>query len=142
MHQAVGQLVGQATHHGLGILTLGQALQRLGLGLVTQPLPLGTHVADHLAGPAHPAFLVPVGHAVLDQRLGLVRRHLAVTPVFLDDLMQVIDGIKEDVAEFADLRLDVPRYGDIDHEHRAVAATLERSLDHALAEDRQGRRGG
>ena len=36
-----------------------------------------------------------------------------------------------------DLGLDVARHGQVDHEHRAVAARLQRALDGAQADDRQ-----
>jgi len=59
-----------------------------------------------------------------------------------DHLLQVVDAIEEDVVEIAHFGLDIPRHGDVDHEHRSMAAHLERPFDHALAEDRQLTGGG
>ena len=51
--------------------------------------------------------------------------------------MQVIDGIEVDVIQLADLRLDIARHGDVDHEDRLVLALFQRTLHRALAEDGQ-----
>ena len=59
----------------------------------------------------------------------------------LHDCAEVVDGVQEHVVELADFRLDVARHGQVDHEHRPVAARLDRALDHAQADDRQRRRG-
>jgi hypothetical protein len=78
-------------------------------------------------------------HAGVDDLLGLDHRLLARFHAGLDDLGEVVDRIQEDVVEFGDLGLDVARHGQIDHHHRPVAARLDRALDHAQADDRQGR---
>ncbi len=56
--------------------------------------------------------------------------------------MQVVDGVEIDIVQLADLRLDVPRHGDVNHKHRLVLAPLQRLLYRALAEDRQLTGGG
>ena len=53
------------------------------------------------------------------------------------DLAQVVHRVEEDVVELADLALDVARHREIEHQHRAVLARLQRALDQALADDRQ-----
>ncbi len=60
-----------------------------------------------------------------------------MSAVLFDNLLKVIDGIQEDIAQLAHLGLDVARDGNVDHEDRTVAAFLQRPLDHALAQDRQ-----
>src|SRR5690606_23903793 len=77
-----------------------------------------------------------------DQFFGSLRRALAALEVFLDDLVQVIDGIEVDIVQLAYLRFDIAWYGDIDHEDRLVSALLQRALHRALAEDRQLAGGG
>ena len=72
-----------------------------------------------------------------DDDLGLDHRSLARIQAALDDLGEVVHGVQEDVVQFADFGFDVARHGQVDHEHRAVPARLERALDHAQADDRQ-----
>ena len=67
-----------------------------------------------------------------------VGRRQPLLEVFLDDLGEVVDRVQKDVRQFGDFRLDVPGYGDIDHEYGPVAPVSERSFDGALAHYRQG----
>ena len=60
---------------------------------------------------------------------------------FARDLAEIVHGIEKDVVERADFRFDVARHREIEHEHRAVLARLQRAFDESLADERQ-RRGG
>jgi hypothetical protein len=77
----------------------------------------------------------------VDDRLGLLDRRAARVEVGADDAGQVVDGVEEHVVELGDLRLDVARHREVDHEHRPPAARAQRALDQSLAEDRQRGRG-
>ena len=99
-------------------------------------------VLDHIGGVerAHPRHeLVGVEG---DDLLGLQRRRLARAQALVDHPLEVVDGVEIDVAQGADLRLDVPRDGDVHHEHGPVLALLERPLHRALAQHRQRAGGG
>jgi hypothetical protein len=61
--------------------------------------------------------------------------------VLLHDVLQVVDGVEINVVELGDFGLDIARYREIDQEHRAVLAILQRAFDRALAQDRQLARG-
>ncbi len=53
----------------------------------------------------------------------------------VDDILKVIDRVKIDIGEFADLGLDVARDRDVHHEDRAMLALLERPFHGAFAQD-------
>ena len=72
-----------------------------------------------------------------DQRLGFGNRLDAYLQVVLHDVGEVVDAVQEHVVELGRLRLDVARHGEIDDEHRRMAARLDRALEHAFAQDRQ-----
>lgn len=74
--------------------------------------------------------------------LGLHRRLLPLGHIALNNGMQIIHAVQIGVGQIADLRLNVARNGDIDQQHRPVAARLQRALDHSFTDDRQraGRR--
>ncbi len=55
---------------------------------------------------------------------------------------QVVDRVEVDVLEFADARIDVARYGEVEHEHRPVPALVERSPDLVEANHESRARGG
>ena len=80
-----------------------------------------------------------IGDVVLDDHLGLRHGVLAHVEAFARDLAEIVDGIEEHVVERADLRFDVARHGEIEHQHRAVLARLERAFDEAFADERQRR---
>jgi hypothetical protein len=42
---------------------------------------------------------------------------------------EVVDRVEIDVVEARDLGLDVARHREVDHEHRPMAARLQRALD-------------
>ena len=63
------------------------------------------------------------------------------SPADLHQRRQVVDGVEVDVGQARDLGLDVARHRQVDHEHRPVAARLQRALDRAQADDRQRARG-
>ena len=52
-------------------------------------------------------------------------------------MREIIDGIEENIVELADLKLNVTRHGQIDHEDRSVSARLDRPLDQPQSDDRQ-----
>ncbi len=62
---------------------------------------------------------------------------LARAAIVVDHLLQVIDAVEIDVGELRDLRLDVARHRDVDHEDRLVPALAHSLLHGALAEYRQ-----
>ena len=53
----------------------------------------------------------------------------------VDHFLQVVDVVEEDVVELVDRRLDVARHGDVDQEHRLVAARGDDALHLVLVQD-------
>ena len=62
--------------------------------------------------------------------------------VVVHDGLQVVDGEQVHVLEFGDVRVDVARHRDIDHEHRPALACAQRVGRHLARDDRGRRRGG
>ena len=60
----------------------------------------------------------------------------------ITEICEIVDGVEEDVVELPHLRLDVPGYGDIHHEHGTAAPRLQGAFHHALAQDGQVCSGG
>src|SRR6266446_4037058 len=58
----------------------------------------------------------------IDDRLSLIRFLLAIRDVGTDRLLQIVDVVDENAVELVHLRIDVARDGDVNKEHRAVAA--------------------
>ena len=86
------------------------------------------------------ALVEPVGkalHAGVDDGLGLLDGGLALLAGGLHQRRQVVHRVEVDVGQARDLGLDVARHRQVDHEHRAVPARLQRALDRAQADDRQ-----
>ena len=142
MDQAVGELTRQILHNFLGIAALLQRGQRLRRQLLTDLLRLRTVLTNGLAG----ALRAQPGHKfaglLLDDRFRLHRRGLTLRQVMLNDVLQIVDAVEVSVSQFADLRFDVARDGDIHQQHRLVTPRLERALHHAFADDRQRTSGG
>ena len=59
----------------------------------------------------------------------MLRGLLPVLQVFLDDLAEVVHGIKINIQQVGDGRVYITRYGDIDNKHRLVAALGEGCRD-------------
>ena len=74
-------------------------------------------------------------HFFGDQRLGVVRLFHALAQVGVDDFLQIVDVVEEDVVEVVDGGLDIARHGDIDQEHRLVAAGGDDALHLVLVQD-------
>ena len=137
VQQLVGQATGELGEDVLGTASIGQ--QALGLAqlVVADPfgmLPIGLEHID--CGQFTQALHEIVG-AGRNQFLGSLGGSLTTLEILCDHFVQVVDGIQIHVIQLADLGLDVPRHGDIDHEHRLVLAPFKRLFDRALAEDRQ-----
>ncbi len=131
----------EAAQHLFRVAALFQLRQGPLQLLVGQLGALAPVVTQHPHGPLFAAAAVVAANRLVDQGAGLLGGFLAGAHVFLDRLLEVIHGVQIDVVQFADFRLDVAGHGDIHHEHRPVAAALERPLHGALAQHRQ-RRGG
>ena len=74
-------------------------------------------------------------HFLGDQRLGVVGLFHALAQVGVDHFLQVVDIVEEDVVEVVDGGLDIARHGDIDEEHRLVAAGGDDALHLVLVQD-------
>ena len=74
-------------------------------------------------------------HLFGDQRLGVVRFLHALAQVGVDHFLQIVDVVEEDVVEVVDRGLDIARHGDIDEEHRLVAAGGDDALHLVLVQD-------
>ena len=82
-------------------------------------------------------FYDPVGNCVEIGGRDDVRGLEAPTLSGIFEVVFEVESLPEAEAFYTDLGFDVARHGDVDHEHGAVAALLERVLDGALAEDGQ-----
>lgn len=142
MQQFVGQATGELDESLLCTApivqqTLGLAQLIVADALCVLPVGLEHINCGQLAQALH-----EVLGAGRNQFLGGLGRALATLEVLRNHLMQIVDRVQIDVVQLADLRLDVPRHGDIDHEHRLVFAPLQCLLDRTLAENRQLAGGG
>ena len=119
----------------------GQLAPRLGEQRVARGLGLAAQLADRGRGvphleARHERVDVGVDDAPRRGGLGLARLH-----VLVHDLPQVVDRVEVDVLERADRGVDVARHGEVEHEHRPVAALLERA-PHVVEPDHEaGARG-
>ena len=115
MNQLVGQRARQARHHLCGRLAAVESAQgpvELALAQALSHAAIGFHIVDN----GQRARLLEIQtHTFLDDDICLARLAVAAAQVFVDDLAQVIDAVKIDIAEFADLRFDVARHGNIHH---------------------------
>ena len=75
-----------------------------------------------------------VDYVRINDRLSLRDRTLARVQPFLDDLGEVIDGIKKHVIELGHFGLHIARDSKVHHEDGAVLANFDGTLQHALAE--------
>ena len=133
MQQLVGQAPGELGEDVLGAGAIGK--QTLGLAqlIVANPLGMLAVGLEHI----HCGQLAQALHEILgpggDQLLGGLGSTLTALEVFRDHLVQVVDGVEIDIIQLADLWLpDVPRHGDIDHEHRLVRAASAPAPPHPL----------
>ena len=122
MQVFLGQAVGQLLQHGLGRFAARQhAARALQLG--------GAHILGGLVQVAddghHFAGLHPVHEALdagFDDGLGLHHGGAARVGAGLHQAAQVVHRIQVDVVQAADFGFDIARHGQVDHDHRAVAA--------------------
>ncbi len=124
---AVEQLLGDAVEHLLDLLAvLGRAVGELG----EDPLELlPADVVEVLlqGGDERPDIFarLAVGvlnHGRLDNLVAPGDGILPLGQVGLGHRLQVVDVVEEDAVVAADLRVDVPRQGDVDQQDRPVAA--------------------
>mmetsp|Transcript_53732 Transcript_53732/g.126531 ORF Transcript_53732/g.126531 Transcript_53732/m.126531 type:complete len:410 (-) Transcript_53732:254-1483(-) len=137
MHQLARQRHGQAVHHGVHILAPGQRPAGLGeLGL-TPGLGLALQGLDqrHAAPLVQP--LRKALYAGADDGFGMRHRGLAAFAIGLHLAGEVVHGVEVDVLQAGHLGLDVARHGQVQHQHRAALAGLERALHGAQADQRQ-----
>ena len=131
----------ESRQHLFGVATGGQLAARL----VQQQVALVERAVaqrlQRLAGgvQVEPA-LERLGLAV-DDALGLGQRLGALAVAVLGDLAQVVDGVEIGVAQPADVRLDVAGHGQVEHEHRLLAASAQRG-PHRVAGHQRHRAGG
>ena len=88
----------------------------------------------------HAARIEPVHevqHARVDDGFGLRHGGLPQRVAFAHDGAQVVHGVEEYVGQTRDFGFDVTRHGQVDHEHRAVAALLDGALHGSQADDGQ-----
>src|SRR5690606_33241406 len=78
----------------------------------------------------------------VDDRLGRVRGLAPALAVVLDRALQVVDGVEERVLERGHVRLDVARHGQVDQQHRPVAARGQGGGDLRPRQDRRAAGGG
>ncbi len=142
MQQFVGQATGELDENLLGAAPIGQQTLSLAQLVVANALGVLPVRLEHINCGQLAQALHEVLGASRDQLLGGLGRALATLEVLRNHLMQIVDRVQIDVVQLADLRFDVPRHGDIDHEHRLVLASLQRLFDGALAENRQLAGGG
>jgi hypothetical protein len=104
--------------------------------------PLARGLRVELADQGHRAALAQPVHEALDagvdDDLGLRHRRLPAGLALLHHGGEVVDGVEVHVLQGLDLGLDVARYRQVDHEHRAVPALAQGALDRAQADQRQG----
>ncbi len=81
-------------------------------------------------------------HLQLDDRLGLLGGFAARAPVLIDHLFQIIDRIQKYVVEPRHGGFDVARHRKVEQEHRALAALLQGSAHHVVAQYRVAAGGG
>src|SRR5690242_18440903 len=137
MQEFVGEPIAEGFEYLVRILAFGEeffgALQLMApalFSLFAQRPNRGNNLARF--EPVH-----EVDDIRIDNGLRLGNRPLTRIQPFLDDLGQIIDRIKKDVIEFRNLRLYVPRHGQIDHEDGAMLANLDGAFQHALAQYRK-----
>jgi len=68
------------------------------------------------------------------------RRRARALAVFVDQLLQIVDGKQIHVAQICDRRVDVSRHGEVDHQDGAMPPRADGSSDRALGDQRQGAR--
>ena len=132
---------GKLLQHRVRRLACRELASRLGEQRVARSLCLPAQLADRRRGVPHLEARHERGDVGVDDAprrggLGLARLH-----VLVDDLPQVVDRIKVGVLEGGDRRVDVARHGEVEHEHRPVAALLERALHVGEADHEPGTRG-
>ena len=96
-----------------------------------------------MAGPASCArdFGQESRHFLRDDLARLARCQFALLPIFVDQLLQVIDRKEIDILQIGDRRLDIARHRHIDHENRPPAPGAKRGLHRVLGHQRRGARG-
>ena len=133
---------GQEVEGDFGSLAALECPQGARQGFFANAIGLVTELADGVcrALNAQPAEkMVDFG---INDFFGLLGRFLAGFDAFLDGVAKVVHGVEIDVAQLFDLRFDVPRDGQVDHEHGFVLARLDGAFHAAFAEDGQRAAGG
>ena len=134
LRQAMGQLL----KHGLGRFAPRQQLAgafQFGGADVLGGLVQVADDGNHFAGlhPVHEAL-----DAGFDDGLGLHHGGAARVRAGLHQAAEVVHRIQIHVVQAADFGFDVARDGQVDHDHRTVAAQARGPLHHPQAEDGQG----
>jgi hypothetical protein len=108
-----------------GIQALQRSIRQIRLepvGLLANPLQCAPG-ADSIQ-PAH-----KTANGLIDIRQGQLCGVGALLHVLVDDLLEIVDRVQVHVLEPGDRGFDIAGYGDIDQEHRAVAAPAQGRLD-------------
>ncbi len=80
-------------------------------------------------------------HFLTDQGPRAVRGHFTRLSIFIDQLLQVVDGKEVDVLQVRNRRIDIPRDRQIDHENRPAAPRPDGGGGRILVDEGHGARG-
>ena len=74
-------------------------------------------------------------HGFVHDALAFYGGPLAVFDVLLDNPLEIVDVVDVDIVQAVDVRIDVPRYGDIDEKQRPVAPAAHGAPDLVPTDD-------
>ena len=141
MHQLVGKAVRERLEHCFWIVASSEHPRGTFDFAAARFLCRFTQLADerHHFARLHP--MQERSDLGFNDHFGLRDRRLARIHALAHRRREVIDGVEKYVVHPRDLGFDVPGDGEVHHENRAVAASTDRALHRALADDRQRARG-